>query len=224
MRTWLSALGVTLLFAFGPAAAADGVRGIDVSHYQGEIDWPAVKAAGIAFAYAKATEGVKEVDSKFHRNWKEMKAAGVLRGAYVFYRFGDDVAKQAKMFAETVKLESGDLPPMIDVETANGDVDPASGLAKELKAFIAAVEKELGARSVLYTSNAFWDKHMTGDFDHHPLWVAEYQVKAPRLPNGWSEWTIWQHSQKGEIDGITGTVDLNLLNGDAASLDALRMK
>ncbi|HEV3471189.1 MAG TPA: GH25 family lysozyme, partial [Pyrinomonadaceae bacterium] len=94
--------------------------GIDVSHYQGGVNWEAVKAAGCAFAFAKATEGAGVTDPFFHANWAGMKAAGLLRGAYHFFRPAQDAAQQAAHFLSTVQLQPGDLPPVLDVETADG--------------------------------------------------------------------------------------------------------
>ncbi len=197
------------------------VRGIDVSHYQGHVDWVAVKAAGINYAYAKAVQGNTNEDSEFAHNWEDMKAAGILRGAYDFYVTGDEPGPQAENFIAKVKLGKGDLPPMVDVETMSGNMVPDDDLIPDLHEFLETLEAHYGRKPIIYTSPGFWNAHFDDSFGAYPLWVAEYGVSQPKAVTGWDTWTFWQYSQNGSVEGITGAVDMDHFNGGAAKLLAL---
>jgi lysozyme len=197
------------------------MTGIDVSTYQGDIDWAAVKASGKAgFAYAKATEGTAFTDDRFAHNYATMKLRNVPRGAYHFFRFAADPVAQADHFLNAVPLERGDLLPMVDVEVSDG-VSDIGAMVQSLAAFLQRVEGRLGGkRMVIYTGYAFWGAAMGGSdaFSGHPLWIAEYNDgAAPALPNGWNAWAIWQYSDAGSIPGIGGNVDMDRLNGEDLS-------
>jgi lysozyme len=203
-----------------PAAPASkmtqAVTGIDVSHDQADVDWLAVRASGVTFAFAKATEGENEKDPRFAANWAAMRAAGVVRGAYHFFTPADDGTAQARHFLSVVTLSPGDLPPVVDVEVATGATPEQ--LVQRLGAWLALVEKQTGRIPIIYTSHAFWSTTMNASFGRYPLWVAEYEVEAPRLPTGWTAWTFWQHSDRGSVPGVRGDVDLSRFNGSAADL------
>ncbi len=195
------------------------VNGIDVSHYQGSIDWGKVRASGVDFAFAKAAQGTGTSDSKFAANWVGMKAAGVLRGAYDFYNVGADPAAQAKTFLGKFKLEPGDLPPMVDIETESVGAETNANLIADLHAYCDAIKKACGVAPFIYTGPGFWNAHLDGGFSDCPLWVAEYGVSKPKPVTGWKYWTIWQYSQSGSVPGISGAVDLDYFNG---GLDQLK--
>jgi lysozyme len=195
------------------------VQGIDVSHYQGTVNWPQVRAAGVQFAFAKATEGVTWTDPEFAANWAGMKAAGILRGAYHFFEPNDDAGQQAQLFLATVQLESGDLPPVLDVETAAATSEE---LWQGVQTWLDRVQAATGLPPILYLSPGFADENNAPvSLITYPLWVAEYGVAEPRLPQGWSHWLLWQSSQTGTIDGVAGSVDLDQVNGSLATLQAL---
>lgn len=195
------------------------LQGIDVSHYQGKIDWKAVKGSDVGFAFAKASQGQSVADSRFAENWAGMKAAGLLRGAYHFYSVGEDPKAQARNFLGKVKFEPGDLPPMVDIETENPGAESNAGQIADLHTFIAQIKAACGAEPFIYTGPSFWNAHFDDSFSDCPLWVAEYGVSAPKPVSGWSVWTIWQHSQSGTVPGISGHVDLDYFNGTSAQLD-----
>lgn len=198
------------------------LTGIDVSHYQGHVNWPAVKAAGCAFAFAKATEGTGVTDPYFAANWDGMKAAGLLRGAYHFFRPEQDAAGQAAHFLSTVSMEPGDLPPVIDIETNDGVT--GSALAGGVQVWLDAVEPAAGVTPLIYTAASFWNAHFNDQFGRYPLWVAHYGPSPSPLPHGWSDWAFWQYSQSLHIDGVTGAADHDYFNGSAAELRALAVK
>lgn len=195
------------------------LNGIDVSKYQPNINWPDVKQAGYAFAFARATYGSGQVDAYFNSHWQAMKQAGVVRGPYHFFVAADDAAAQANLFVKVVgSLEVGDLPPVIDVEADSGT---GGNLVGGVRTWLDIVEQRLGRVPVIYTAPAFWNEHLNGSFGRYPLWVAEYGVSQPKPVNGWGGWTFWQHSESGAVPGISGSVDLDYFNGSLADLEAL---
>jgi len=195
------------------------VNGIDVSHYQGSIDWAKVKASGVDFAFAKAAQGTGTSDSQFANNWAGMKAAGVLRGAYDFYDVGSNPESQAKNFLGKFTIESGDLPPMVDVETEKAGAESNANLIKDLHIYCGVIKAVCGVEPFIYTGPSFWNDHLDASFSDCPLWVAEYGVSQPKPVTGWKYWTIWQYSQSGSVPGISGAGDMDYFNG---SLDQLK--
>jgi lysozyme len=195
------------------------VRGIDVSHYQGAVDWQQVKAAGNQFAFAKATEGITLLDSEFATNWPGMKAAGLLRGAYHFFEPADDAGQQATFFLSTVQFESGDLPPVLDVETAAAT---PSALWQGVQTWLDQVAAATGMTPILYLDSSFANENdAPSSLAAYPLWLAQYEVDLPTVPTGWTTWLLWQYSQSGTVNGVSGSVDLDQLNGPLSGLSAL---
>lgn len=198
-------------------------RGIDVSHWQGEVDWGAVRADNVSFAFIKATERDNFVDSRFSANWSGARDAGVLRGAYHFFRPTVNARDQAEHFADTVgDLEEDDLPPILDLETRDGVSNDR--IIEAARAWLRAVENFLSRKPIIYTGPFFWNSHMLTAGEppawarQHSLWVANYEVSQPILPSGFDTWTFWQFTDKGRVDGIDGNVDLNWFNGSHANL------
>jgi lysozyme len=201
--------------------ASSRLTGIDVSHYQGTVNWGAVKAAGCSFAFAKATEGTGVGDSLFTQNWQGMKAAGLARGAYHFFHASQNAAAQASHFLATVQLSAGDLPPVIDVEISDNAAN--SAIVQGVQTWLDAVEQATGVTPIIYTGTAFWNAHLNNGFGRYPLWIAHYTgapTPAP-LPNGWADWTFWQYSQSLAINGVHGAADHDYFNGAPADLQAL---
>ena len=198
-------------------ASSSFAQGIDVSKVQGTIDWPAVAQAGIAFAFIKATDGETYVDPQFAANWAGAGAAGLLRGAYHFFRAEDSPQSQVDLFWQTVG-GTGELGLVVDVEETMG-VSNAT-LITNLTQFLNELQQVSGRQPMIYTYPTFWNGLGTTAFGAYPLWIAEYGVAAPTLPSGWSAWTYWQSSQSGTVGGITGAVDLDVFNGSEAELRA----
>ncbi len=200
------------------------LTGIDVSHFQGHVDWQAVKAAGCAFAFAKATEGTGVTDADFAVNWAGMQSAGLLRGAYHFYRAAERAADQAAHFLATVRFAPGDLPPVLDIEVNDGVTGEA--LVGGVQTWLDAVEPAAGVTPVIYTNTSFWDAHFNDQFSAYPLWIAHYtSAPAPSpLPAGWADWTFWQYSQSLHISGVSGNVDHDYFDGTLDALQALTIK
>lgn len=201
--------------------SAATLAGIDVSHYQGTVDWAAVRAAGIAFAFAKASDGDTYKDTQFKKNWQGMQAAGLLRGAYHFYESNDDPVTQANNFLSAVgTLDKNDLPPVIDIESTKGNFGNNS-LSTNLQICLDTIEKALACTPLIYTNCAFWNANLTAEFGRYPLWIARYSSTPPTIPNAWTNWTFWQYSQSGAVAGVTGAVDLDRFAGSNEDLQQL---
>jgi lysozyme len=211
---------------FGIAIPANyNVHGIDVSKYQQLINWDAVKAMNVQntrihFAFIKATEGNDHRDVYFKRNWRKAKEAGVVRGAYHFFIPSKDGTVQARNFIQTVQLQPGDLPPVVDVEQINGTGKAI--LQQRVKAFVYAVELAYGVKPIIYTNADFYKAYLSNVFDDYPLWVAHYlRPVEPRINR---DWHFWQHSESGHVNGINGKVDFNVFNGDSTGFVNLLLK
>jgi lysozyme len=196
------------------ASSDDGLsaRGIDVSHYQGQIDWQAVEGDGVGFAYVKATEGATFVDPAFARNWAALGETRILRGAYHRFRPGRDALAQAEHFLAVANVREGDLPPVLDVEATDGVSD--ARLVRGVRGWLAEVERRTGVRPVVYTKPGFRRAHLGTALDDYPLWIAEYGVDSPSHPR----WSFWQHSERGRVAGIAKPVDLDRFNGSSTDL------
>ena len=202
-----------------PLLAGYSVHGIDVSAYQGRIDWRTVARNRVRFAFIKASEGATLRDQRFARNWREARAAGVLRGAYHYFQPNRGGQTQADLFARTVPLAPGDLPPVLDVEAAN--FHDVAVLRREVARWLRLIEAHYGVRPILYSNHSFYKRHLAGHFDDYPLWLAHYEVARPSLPR--SKWIIWQHSDESHVPGIRGVVDFNVFQGNFEALQALRV-
>jgi lysozyme len=210
------------------------VRGIDVSYYQGDIDWAAVAGAGYGFAITRINHS-DFMDPKFDQNWAAIKEVGMLRGAYQYFEPGEDVPTQAQIVIDKLgMLGPGDLPAVIDVETTSGvgpqQVEDAVGLWLEL------VEAGTGKKPIIYTGKYFWQDNVgSSAFSDYLLWHAQYpnacQPPANEPPptcsgcaniaDQWTDVAVWQYSSSGSVPGIAGNVDLNVFNGTLAELTAI---
>ena len=191
-----------------------------MSKYQGEIDWDAVAADGVRFAFIRVSDGVDYLDDSFYQNWEEAGRVGLIRGAYQYFRSGDDVAAQAQILLERMgELGPGILPPVIDIE--NLDNGSEALLWASVLEWIDIIEQATGVKPILYTYPYFWQTHSTdGPWSDHLLWIANYDVNCPDVPDDWDNWTFFQYSQTGSVPGINGNVDL-IINGSYAELEAL---
>jgi lysozyme len=192
------------------------IHGIDVSKYQDIIAWEEVKAMQVnnihvGFAFIKATEGIDNSDPQFRRNWRKTKSNDIIRGAYHFFIASKDGKMQAQNFIKRVELESGDLPPVLDVEQLNG-AGPQQ-LKKEVRRWLETAENYYGVIPIIYTNVDFYKNNLGSEFDKYPLWVAHYyEEQQPRIKR---DWIFWQHNDQGNVNGITSKVDFNVFNGDS---------
>ncbi|MEW6223421.1 MAG: GH25 family lysozyme [Chloroflexota bacterium] len=200
------------------------IEGIDVSHWQGPIDWPTVADTGRKFAFLKASDDTDFVDSTYARNYQQAKAAGLVVGGYHFARPdavpGSAIA-EADHFADTLILASGDLRPVLDLEQTGGL--PAAELQAWVRAFLDQVYLRTGLRATIYVSPAFWSNKMgnSGWFaanGYDTLWIAHWTTGvAPTVPaSNWAGegWTFWQYTSDGAVPGIQGRVDLDRYRWD----------
>jgi lysozyme len=199
-----------------PMSDPSFLPGVDVSHFQGAVDWSAVAAAGVRFAFVKATDGVDGVDPRFAENWAGAKDAGILRGAYHFFRPALDAQRQAAHFGRVVTMDDMALPPALDVEVTEGLAPPE--LQAGIRTWLATVQAAFGCTPILYTDPSFWRENVAADFSSYPLWLACYAEK-PEVPSSWEALTFWQHTDRGDVSGISGHVDLDYC---ALAYDELR--
>lgn len=194
------------------------VLGVDVSAWNPNINWPRVKMAGRDFVFIKATEGSSYVSSTFAGDWAEAKAAGILRGAYHYFRPSVDPVEQAEIFLKTMgELDADDLPALFDWEEDDGL--SAAIQIERAKTWLLLVEKATGKIPIIYTGPSFWNSlGNPSSFIRHSLFIANYQVNCPWIPAPWSKWTFWQHTDQGIVDGSPGELDLDHFNGTLEEL------
>jgi lysozyme len=200
-------------------AAGSTVTGIDVSHWDGAIDWSKMKADGVEFAFMKATEGLTFVDPNFATYWADAPPAGVIRGAYHFFHANDDPVQQADFFIATAGIpEAGDFPLTIDLEVNDGLTGDQVGAAA--LTFLERVESVTGRTPIIYTSARVYDSVLgspPGNWGHYPLWDADYVDQCPNISSAWSGWAFWQNTDTGKYGGLTG-LDVDHFNGSMSDL------
>ncbi|MDR0269172.1 glycoside hydrolase family 25 protein [Paenibacillus sp.] len=188
-------------------------KGIDVSHWQGIIDWKQVKNAGYSFAFTKATEGMKLVDDRFRINAQGAKAAGLLIGAYHLTRAHkvEDVKTELEHFVQIVESAGGmnsfRLPLVLDIETKEGG--SRANISAIVREWITQFKLRTGRTLMIYTFPNFMDTSLDSVFGNTPLWYAYYGIGAPADRGGWKSWEFIQCTNKGRVPGINGNVDLD---------------
>ncbi|MBE6287850.1 MAG: glycoside hydrolase family 25 protein [Mediterranea massiliensis] len=209
---------------YGVCLPADfDVHGIDISHHQGAIDWKQLSDSRndelfpLRFIFLKATEGGDYADKRFTQHFDSARHYGFVRGAYHYFQPKTDPIKQADFFIRTVRLEPGDLPPVLDVEIT-GNKNNAE-LQAAVKVWLNRVEAHYGVKPILYTSYKFKKRHLNiSSFSTYPYWIAHYYVDSVRYEGPWH---FWQHTDVGTVPGINKSVDLNVFNGTLAQFDSL---
>ncbi|MFC5408650.1 glycoside hydrolase family 25 protein [Larkinella bovis] len=190
------------------------IHGIDVSHHNSHINWKRVRQAQadgvtLQFVFVKATEGATLVDRRFKHNWAEARKAGLKRGAYHFYHPKRDPVKQAQNFIQAVPLKPGDFAPVLDLERNDRGRVPAEKLIADVRTWLQRVEDHYGRKPIIYVNRHFYKLYIDGNFDDYPLWIADYSSNHPKEFNA-ERLYIWQHNEKGSVDGIRGNVDFNV--------------
>jgi lysozyme len=197
------------------------VRGIDVSAYQGDIDWEKVSDQGFRFAYIKATEGTNFVDKKFKTNWRAAKKAGLYRGAYCFISLNKSGAKQAEHFLKTVPDDDDALPPVIDFELYGAYLSnpPTQAQVDQiLKPVIQKLKAKTGKTPIIYTNYNTYNQYIKNGYKGIAIWICDLSNTSPKLSGG-HHWVFWQHTQRAFIGGISDSserqfVDLDIYNGN----------
>jgi lysozyme len=191
----------------GPTTA-----GIDVSYYQGDIAWTRVRRAGVQFAFIRVADGSTILDTKFEDNWRGARKAGVLRGAYQFFRPEEDPIEQAHVLVDALRKRGrGELPPVIDIEVTSGL--PLATVVSRARLWIEHVRSQLGVEPIVYTNYGMFRWGGAEPLGDHVLWLAHYTTQCPSIPPPWQRWTFWQYTENGRVDGIDGYVDLDVFDG-----------
>ncbi|MFV8368145.1 glycoside hydrolase family 25 protein [Flavobacterium sp. LB2R40] len=192
--------------------------GIDVSEYQGKINWSYVdtleKKYPLHYVFIRATVGKDRKDREFNRNWRGAKENKMIRGAYHYYRPNENSLEQAALFIKTVILQKGDLPPVLDIEKLPKN-QSISNLKLGLKRWLHAVESHYGVKPIIYTGERYYDDFLKEEFSDYLFWIANYNFYREEIDENW---LFWQFSEKGSIPGIKGPVDINIYNGDLQQL------
>lgn len=212
---------------FGEVAYPSGysIRGIDVSHHQGRIDWRKLRHARIgdepvSFVFIKATQGCRMVDDRFQYNFSQARDNGFVRGAYHYFLPNEPADRQAQLFMNTVQLKDGDLPPVLDVEET-GNLSPER-LRHAVLTWMQLVEKHYGVKPILYTGYRFRTDYLfSKEFEPYPYWIAHYYVEELAYRG---DWKFWQHTDGGHLEGIKGKVDLDVFNGSMYNLHQMTVK
>ena len=240
---WLGGMGVVCLYVwvfyyffvgptgfrwralYGDANYPDGyaIHGIDISHYQGEINWDKLSDATIdgfplKFVIVKSTEGSSGVDENFNDNLYQAREYGFIRGAYHFWSNKSSARAQANFFLKQVHLEEGDLPPVLDVEhkPKNRSIED---FQRDVLTWLHIVEDKYHVKPIIYTYYKFKEQYLSAPvFDDYPYWIAHYYVEKVEYKG---KWKFWQHTDAGRLDGIRGYVDLNIFNGSLYELKRL---
>lgn len=193
------------------------IHGIDVSKWNGEIDWRTVRGSGVAFVFIKATEGKDTLDPSFERNARQASAAGIPNAPYHFYYFCSTAADQANWFIQNVPKESMSLPPVLDVEWNHGSktckLKPDDVTVRaEMKTFMDLIEAHYGKRPIIYTSVDFHKDNLAGYFNDHHFWVRSVAAHPEKIYAD-RQWAFWQYTSTGVIPGIKGETDINVFAG-----------
>lgn len=191
------------------------IFGIDVSHYQGHINWNKVSDSHhpIEYAFIRATMGIDGKDRWFNRNWKNAKKHQYLRGAYHYYRPNEDSDKQVENFIKSVKLRPGDMPPVLDIESLGNRSHHQ--VREGVLNWLQKIEAHYGIRPIVYTGRTFYRNYLTGYLDDYPLWIASYSGK--HMLEG-IDWDFHQFTEKVRVTGIQHKTDGNDFNGSYSKL------
>ena len=225
----LVALAVAALIFVAPwlyqdfelAARRYAIKGVDVSHYQGEIDWRTLRRSGVRFAYIKATEGTSLRDPRFAENWQRSHDAGMVRGAYHFFSICKSGAVQAANFIAAIPANTGSLPHALDVEQMERCPNGrriAHPLA-QIGAFLDAAEKHFGQRPLVYTTQEFYEAYFRNGWSAEQLRKERFWLRSLHRAPGYGRWILWQYHNRGRRDGINGPVDLNAFNGSVEEFE-----
>ena len=192
--------------------------GIDVSEYQGDIEWGAVETLDndyrISFVFIRATVGDDRLDKRFKENWLKAKENQLIRGAYHYYRPNENSLEQAELFIKTVTLQKGDLPPVLDIEKLPEN-QSIERLKIGLRRWLIAVEEHYKVKPIIYTGESYYDDFLKEEFSDYLFWIANYNFYREKLEE---DWLFWQFTEKATVSGINGNVDVNIFNGDLQQL------
>lgn len=210
---------------YGDAEYPEGyeIHGIDISHYQGKIDWEQLKNAMIKgcpvrFVIIKSTEGSSQLDENFRENFNQVRDFGFIRGVYHFWSNKSTAREQAYYFLDQVHLTDGDLPPVLDIEHKPADKS-VEDFQRDVLTWLHIVEDKYHVKPIIYTYYKFKEQYLSAPvFDDYPYWIAHYYVDKVQYKG---KWKFWQHTDVGKLPGIKGYVDFNIYNGSYYELKQL---
>lgn len=200
-----------------PSSERYPIRGVDVSHYQGDINWNDIVNQNIDFAFMKATEGSNNVDKYFKQNWSKAQKTPIVIGAYHFFSFDSDVKTQAENFISTVGSLKGKMPPVIDFELySNYERNPPDIITTraDLQLFLDTLEKYYGVKPIIYTTVKLYNLYIKNQFNDYPLWIRNVYY-SPNIGMKY-KWTFWQYTDRAVLKGYHGDenyIDMNVFNG-----------
>lgn len=201
------------------------VHGVDVSHYQGTIDWETLSRQNLDFAVIKATEGSTHIDDRFVENWQAAEQTHLYLGAYHFFSFDSEGDKQANSFIETVGNLDGKLAPVVDVEyygNKRSNPPERAEVVQNLKALLDTLEQHYQIKPIIYTTFTVYNDYIRDDFGDYPLWVRS--VYCPPAVLFGNRWSFWQYMDTAMLDGYTGDqkyIDVNVFRGTVEELEEL---
>ncbi|HZV01803.1 MAG TPA: GH25 family lysozyme [Planctomycetota bacterium] len=217
----LAALALAPLAGAGSASVAAPsatlAHGIDVSQYDGALDWSKIAASGVTFAIARVSDGLNYPDPYFAKNWSGMKANGVIRGVYQFFRPEQSAVAQADLLLKATTFEPGDLPPFLDFEVT--DNQSAATMTAGIAAWCREIQSRTGLTPLIYTSHRVWTGIGVSAPAGVQLWVSNWGVASPAMPSAWSDWTFWQYTNTSTAPGAPNA-DSDVFNGTVAQLQA----
>lgn len=199
------------------------VFGVDVSAYQGTVDWPVLVEQGVDFAFIKATEGSSLRDRQFAANWAGAAEAGVCVGAYHFLSYDSPGETQAEQFIETVPKQPGMLPPVVDMEFYGDYLDhppDREQVRAVLVPLLEDLEDHYGVKPILYVTYRSYYRYVAGEADYaaYPIWCSS-PIVFPLAPG----WQFWQYSHSARLQGYSGSepcIDLNVFRGSREEFQA----
>jgi lysozyme len=198
--------------------------GIDVSEYQGKISWSYVDTIEnqypLHFVFIRATAGNDAVDRRFKRNWEGAKKNKMIRGAYHYYRPNENSLEQAELFIKTVRLQKGDLPPVLDIEKLPKN-QSMTNLKKGLRRWLQAIENHYKVKPIIYTGEKYYDDFLKEEFSDYLFWIANYNFYREEIQD---DWLFWQFTERAAVPGIEGNVDVNIYNGDLQQLQFITVE
>lgn len=204
------------------------VHGVDVSHYQGTIDWEVLSQQNLDFAFIKATEGSTHVDECFQDNWQAAEQTHLALGAYHFFSFDSEGGRQASSYIDTVGNLDGKLAPVVDVEyygSRRGNPPQRAEVVENLRAMLDALEQHYGVKPIIYTTYTVYNDYIKGEFEDYPLWVRS--VYCPPTVLFGSRWSFWQYMDTAMLDGYAGDqkyIDVNVFKGTRQELEQLMIQ
>ena len=218
-------LALLFIFFYFNNASRYKVKGVDVSHHQGLINWSTLKNQDISFAFIKATEGSTYVDEYFERNFTEAKNNHIIVGAYHFFSFESDSVTQAENFYRTVKSQEGMLPPVVDIELYGKfrNNPPAKDMViSNLQIFLDELEEKYSVQPMIYATMKSYNLYIKDNFDDYNLWIRNIYY-SPNIDLN-SLWTFWQYTDHAILKGYEGNekyIDLNVYHGTLDELKTL---